>query len=59
LDDDMDIEDVGDVAEGLAGVTWHADDGRVRAGTGYAYRMERGGQPVANDTVRMWLQLKL
>ena len=59
LDDDMDVEDVGDVAEGMAGVTWHSDDGRVRAGTGYAYRMERGGQPVANDTVRAWMQLKL
>jgi hypothetical protein len=59
LDDDMDVEDVGDVAEGMAGVTWHGDDGRFRAGTGYAYRMERGGQPVTNDTVRMWLQLKL
>jgi len=59
LDDDTNIEDSGDVAEILGGVTWHSDKDQVRAGAGYVMRSETGGNVVPNDTLRAWLQFKL
>ncbi len=59
LDDHTDVEDSGDVSEAQAGVTYHCAQDRVRAGLGYVMRTEKGGSPVANDTVRAWFQVKL
>jgi hypothetical protein len=59
LDDDLDHEDSGDVAELMSGVTWHGSGDQVRAGLGYALRTEMGPMKMNNDTVRAWLQLKL
>ena len=59
LDDDLSLEDSGDVSEILGGVTWHSDKDQFRAGAGYVVRNESGGNVVPNDTLRAWLQLKL
>jgi hypothetical protein len=59
LDDNVNIDDTGDVAELQGGVTYHSSDDRLRAGLGYVMRTETGSNPVDNDTVRAWLQLKL
>jgi hypothetical protein len=59
FDDDTDFEDVGDVSEGLAGVTLHAAEDRIRAGAGYVLRLEKGDMPVPNNTIRAWFQVRL
>jgi hypothetical protein len=52
---------VGHYATGLAGVVWHGmvdekSRDRVRIGVGYELRLE--DDPIANDTVRLWAQLR-
>lgn len=59
FDDNGNIEDNGDVAEVMAGVTWHGADDALRAGGGYISRLELGGRSFANDSVRLWLQVAL
>lgn len=59
LDDDVDSDDTGDVAEMIGGVTYHCSDDRLRTGLGYVMRSETGSNAVDNDTVRAWVQLKL
>ena len=59
FDDHRDLEDSGDILEGMGGVTWHSEADVVRAGGGYVYRRESGGAPLDNDSARLWLQLKL
>ena len=59
FDDDLGVEDTGDVSELMSGVTWHGESDLVRAGIGYALRNESGPIKVSNDTVRAWLQLKI
>lgn len=59
LDDNTDLENAGDVAELMSGVTWHGARDAIRAGLGYALRVERGPNTRSNDTVRAWLQLKI
>ena len=59
LDDNTDLENAGDVAELMSGVTWHGERDAVRAGLGYALRIEQGPNKRANDTIRAWLQLKI
>lgn len=59
FDDDKSVEDVGDVMEGMAGMTWHGGKDQVRAGLGYVARLERGPSKVENDSIRAWFQLKL
>ena len=57
-DDDRGIEDNGDVLKAIAGVTTHFNEDRVRAGLAYVHRQELGGQSVANDTARLFFQMK-
>ena len=59
LDDNTDLENAGDVAELMSGVTWHGERDAVRAGLGYALRVEQGPNTRSNDTVRAWLQVKI
>lgn len=59
LDDNVDRDDTGDVAEAMGGVIYHCADDRVRTGLGYVSRAETGSNPVDNDTLRAWVQLKL
>ncbi len=59
FDDDMDVEDSGDVGEVLAGMTWNGPSAKVRVGGGYVYRMELGGVDASNNTVRLWWMMKL
>ncbi len=59
LDDNVDQDDTGDVAEAMGGVIYHCADDRVRTGLGYVSRAETGSNPIDNDTVRAWVQLKL
>jgi len=59
FDDDKSIEDVGDVMEGMTGVTWHSKQDQVRAGVGYVARLERGPAKKDNDAIQAWFQLKL
>ena len=59
FDDDKSIEDVGDVMEGMGGITWHSKADQVRAGVGYVARLERGPSKVENDAIQAWFQLKL
>ena len=59
LDDNVDSENGGDVSELMSGATWHGQGDAVRAGLGYALRMEGGPNTIQNDTVRAWLQLKI
>ena len=57
-DDDRGVEDNGDVLKAIAGVTAHFNEDRVRAGLAYVHRQELGGQSVANDTARLFFQMK-
>ncbi len=59
FDDDKSVEDVGDVSEGMGGVTWHSKADQVRAGLGYVLRLEGGPSKVDNDAIQAWFQLKL
>jgi len=59
FDDDMDVDDNGDVGEVMGGVTWSGYDNHVRFGGGYVHRMEFGGVGVGNDTVRFWWLMKI
>jgi hypothetical protein len=59
FDDNGNIEDNGDVAELMAGATFHGGDDALRAGLGYVSRWELGGRSFDNDSVRLWLQLAL
>jgi len=58
-DDDADNEDNGDVADVLAGVTRNGRNHNWRVGGGYVHRMELGGTPIQNDTVRLWMLVRL
>lgn len=57
-DDDQSAEDNGDVLKVVAGLTSHFNDDRVRAGVAYVHRQELGGQALANDTARLFFQMK-
>lgn len=59
FDDDMSVDDNGDVANVTAGVTWHGLDDAVRMGGGYVLRLEQGGQSMRNDSARLWMQIAL
>lgn len=59
FDDDTEADDNGDVAQAQLGVVWHGLDDAVRAGAGYALRLEMGGTSISNDTARLWFQLRL
>lgn len=59
FDDDLGVEDTGDVSELMSGVTWHGESDSIRAGLGYVLRSEHGPIKVSNDTIRAWLQLKI
>ena len=59
FDDDKSVEDVGDVMEGMTGLTWHSKQDQVRAGVGYILRLERGPSKKDNDAIQAWFQLKL
>ena len=58
FDDNQEIENTGDVAELMAGVTWHHPSDAIRVGGGYALRLENGPTAVQNDTARLWTQFK-
>ncbi len=58
FDDDRDAEDNGDAAELLAGLTWHAKKDALRVGGGYVMRTETGGAAQANDSARLWGQVR-
>jgi hypothetical protein len=59
FDDDADVEDNGDVADIVAGITRSGRDAAWRIGGGYVHRMELGGAAIQNDTVRLWMLLRL
>ena len=58
FDDNRDLEDNGDVALIEGGVTWHGLDDGLRAGLLYVHRQEVSGLALANDTLRLWMQLQ-
>jgi hypothetical protein len=57
-DDDKSAEDNGDILKILAGVTAHFSEDRVRAGMAYVHRTELGGRNLANDTARLFFQMR-
>ncbi|MBX2796896.1 MAG: OprO/OprP family phosphate-selective porin [Myxococcales bacterium] len=59
FDDHTGIDDNGDVAEGALGMTWHSGEDHIRVGAGYVLRLETQGRSIANDTARLWLQLRI
>jgi len=59
FDDHTSFEDNGDVAIGEGGVVWHGKGDQIRAGALYVSRMELAGRAVANDSARLWMQLRL
>jgi hypothetical protein len=59
FDDATALEDNGNTAEVTAGVTWHTWTDVLRIGGGYVARLELAGEPLDNDTARLWLQLAL
>jgi hypothetical protein len=59
FDDATALDDNGDTAELIAGVTWHSREDAVRVGAAYVARRELQGAPLDNDTARLWLQLAL
>ncbi|MBM74493.1 MAG: hypothetical protein CMK59_03760 [Proteobacteria bacterium] len=59
FDDNKDIDNAGDVAQLLVGVTYHTREDRVRIGGGYQMRLERDATSVIeNDTARLWIQIR-
>ena len=58
FDDDRSVTDYGDVKLVTAGVTAHMLDDRVRTGGGYVLRLEDADLAYANDTARLWFQLR-
>ena len=59
FDDHTAFDDNGDVAIGEGGVVWHGKADQIRAGALYVSRLELAGRPVANDSARLWMQLRL
>lgn len=59
FDDNTAATDNGDVALGTFGVTGHLLEDHLRLGGGYVLRLERGGQSLPNDTVRLWAQVNI
>ena len=53
------MDDNGDVANLIAGVTWHGLEDTVRFGGGYVLRIERAGETMRNDSARLWMQFAL
>jgi hypothetical protein len=47
-----------DLMHVTAGATAHLLEDHLRLGGGYVLRMERGGESLPNDTVRLWGQVK-
>ena len=58
FDDDRGAEDNGDLLKAVAGVTGHFADDAVRAGVAYVHRMELAGQNLANDSARLFFQMR-
>jgi hypothetical protein len=58
FDDDKSAEDNGDILKIVAGLTAHFSEDRVRAGMAYVHRTEMGGQSLANDTARLFFQMR-
>jgi len=56
FDDNSALQDNGDIAIVMAGVTAHLSDDNVRAGVGFVHREELGGAKISNDTARFWFQ---
>ena len=59
FDDHTGFEDNGDIAIGEGGVVWHGKADHIRAGALYVSRLELAGQPAANDSARLWMQLRI
>ena len=58
FDDDTQSDDNGDIAIATMGLTGHMLEDHLRLGGGYVLRLERQGQSLPNDTVRLWSQVK-
>jgi len=58
FDDDQSLEDNGDIMKITAGITGHFAEDTVRAGFSYDHREETGGQSLANDTARLFFQMR-
>jgi hypothetical protein len=58
LDDATGFDDVGDVWIAHGGVTWRDVFPSMDIGAGYIHRGEWHGPAQANDSVRMWLQIR-
>ena len=58
LDDATGFDDTGDVWIAHGGVTWRDVFPAMDIGAGYIHRGEWHGPPRANDSVRMWLQIR-
>ncbi len=52
------VSDNGDVVVGHLGATWRDVRPGLDLGAGFIHREELGGQSVANDTVRVWAQVR-
>lgn len=59
FDDDSAVDDNGDVADVVAGVTRNGRNHNWRVGGGYVHRMELGGVAQQNDTLRLWMLVRL
>ncbi|TNE86755.1 MAG: hypothetical protein EP330_20870 [Deltaproteobacteria bacterium] len=58
FDDAMGVSDNGDVLILHAGASWRDITPGVDVGLGFIHREEMGGRALANDTARLWLQLR-
>ena len=58
FDDNADVVNAGDVAELMTGLTYHGKKDKIRFGGGYVMRLEGGDKVIANDTARLWVQLR-
>ena len=58
FDDDQSMDDNGDIMKITAGITGHFAEDTVRAGLSYDHREEMGGQALANDTARLFFQMR-
>lgn len=52
------LQDNGDVLIGQLGATWRDVAPGVDLGAGYVHRQELAGRALANDTVRVWAQVR-
>lgn len=59
FDDATAREDNGDVGDVVAGVTWGNKSASNRIGGGFIHRIEFQGEPINNDSLRLWWLVRM